>query len=133
METRIEYLGGVQFSVEARGHRIICDQPADNGGADGGLSQPELFLGSLGACAGHYALQYLKSRNLAVEGLSVHVTAEKLLKPARLDRFKIDVTAGGLTEAHQEGLLRSVKTCLIHNTLLQPVSIECSVVVPVTA
>src|SRR5437763_9744786 len=36
MEVTARYSGGVAFEVEARGHRIICDQPKENSGADGG-------------------------------------------------------------------------------------------------
>ena len=34
MEVSATYLGGVKFEAEARGHRVICDQPVAGGGAD---------------------------------------------------------------------------------------------------
>ena len=52
METRIQYCGGTRFIAEARGHRVECDQPASNGGADTGMTPPEFLLVSLGTCAG---------------------------------------------------------------------------------
>ena len=39
MEMTVNYLGDVQFEAEARGHKIICDQPLDNGGADEGMTR----------------------------------------------------------------------------------------------
>jgi len=60
MEVIVEHLGGVQFEIKARQHRIACDQPAENGGFDEGMTPPELLLASLGSCAGFYAAQYLK-------------------------------------------------------------------------
>ena len=33
--------------MEARGHRLVCDQPRENGGADAGLTPPEFLLASL--------------------------------------------------------------------------------------
>lgn len=38
MDVSATFLGGVRFEVEARGHRLICDQPLDNGGGDEGMS-----------------------------------------------------------------------------------------------
>ena len=124
MEVSAHYLGGTKFEVNARGHRVICDQPIDNGGADEGMSPPEFLLASLATCAGYYATQYMKTRGLPAEDLKVRVTAQKAAQPARLASFEIEVTAIGLDERHQAGILRAVKACLIHNTLLGAPSIE---------
>lgn len=124
MEVEILYRGGVRFEAATRGHAIICDQPASNGGEDAGMTPPELLLASLGTCAGFYAAQYLKTRSLPTEPLAVKVIAEKVPQPARVGRFRIEVTAPALDEQHRAGVLRAVKACLIHNTLLHPPEIE---------
>ncbi|HKV40328.1 MAG TPA: OsmC family protein [Blastocatellia bacterium] len=127
MEVRANHLGDSKFEVVARGHRVICDQPSENGGGDLGMSPPEFLLASLATCAGYYATQYLKTRALTVENLKVQVTAEKAQQPARLASFRIEVTAYGLDEKHQNGILRAVKTCMVHNTLLGSPTIEVHV------
>jgi uncharacterized OsmC-like protein len=124
MTVSIRYLNGVKFEAEARGHRVLCDQPADNGGADEGMTPPEFLLASLGTCAGFYAAQYLRTRQLPADGLAVQVTAEKDMRPARLGRFSIEVDVPELEERHREGIMRAVKSCLIHNTLVQAPQIE---------
>ena len=125
MEVKITHLDRVKFAIQARSHTIVCDQPAENGGEDSGMTPPELLLASLGSCAAFYAVQYLKTRNLAESGVEVTVTAEKLKQPARLGNFRVHVVCPvSLTEAHTEGLMRSVHHCLIHNTLLTPSEIE---------
>jgi len=124
MEVIAQYLAGSKFEVTARGHRVICDQPLDNGGSDEGMSPPEFLLTSLATCAAYYGAQYLKTRGLPAADLGVRVTAAKALKPARLASFRIEVTGPVLEERHQAGILRAVKACLIHNTLLGEPSIE---------
>jgi len=37
MEVEILHLGEVKFEAITRGHRAICDQPANNGGLDSGI------------------------------------------------------------------------------------------------
>ena len=133
METSVSYLGGLRFEVNTRGHRITTDQPLENGGADSGMAPPELLLASLGSCAGHYAAEYLRARSLPMEGLQVHVQAEKALSPARLSLFRIRVDVPNVDSAHRALLLRTVKHCLIHNTLLRPASIEVEVETSVRA
>jgi len=124
METSVDYLGGLRFEVTTRGHHIVSDQPLENRGADSGMTPPELLLASLGTCAGYYAVEYLRARSLPTDGLRVHVEAEKAAKPARLNMFRIRVDARNVDQKHQDGLLRAVQHCLIHNTLLQPPSME---------
>lgn len=125
MELTVNYLGDVQFEAEARGHKIVCDQPIDNGGADEGMTPPEFLLASLGTCAGFYAVQYLKVRNLPTEGVTVKVTCDKVLGPARLDNFVVTIeTPGELSEKDVEGVRRAAEKCLVKNTMLMPPSMS---------
>lgn len=129
MEVKVTHLDQVKFSIQVRSHTIVCDQPADNGGTDAGITPPEFLLASLGSCAAFYAMQYLKTRNLAQTGVEVTVTAEKLKPPARLGNFVIKVFCPvALTEEQNEGLMRSVHQCLVHNTLLSPPAIQIELV-----
>jgi uncharacterized OsmC-like protein len=124
MEIRIQHLEGVKFAAIARGHRILCDQPPANGGADSGMTPPEFLLASLGTCAGFYAAQYLKNHGLSQDGLEVAVHADKAPAPARLGSFRVEVYSPGLGPEHEAGILRAVNACLIKNTLAHPPAIE---------
>ncbi|HTA42422.1 MAG TPA: OsmC family protein [Bryobacteraceae bacterium] len=127
MEVNVQHLGNSKFEVCARGHRLICDQPRDNGGSDAGMAPPEFLLASLATCAGYYAAEYLKTRSLPAGDLRVRVVAEKAQNPARLGSFQIEVSVPGLEERHQIGISRAVKSCLVHNTLLQAPKIEIAI------
>jgi len=131
MDVTVRYLEGVRFEAEARGHRLISDQPPEAKGGDQGMTPPELMLASLGACAGYYAAEYLRVRALPVHGLQVRVEADKASAPARLSHFRIfvDCPAAG-DERHRDGVLRAVKKCLIHNTLEHRPEIDVAVAVP---
>ena len=128
MELNARYAGGVKFEIAVRGHRVLCDQPVENGGADEGMTPPEFLLASLATCGGYYAAEYLNARKLSTEGLQVRVSADKATQPARLASFQIEVSLAECDERHRAGLLRAVKACLIHNTLVSSPAIEISVV-----
>ena len=81
MQIKVEQVENLKFAIRARRHSLICDQPAENGGSDHGMTPPELMLASLGSCALFYAVEYLKARKLSAEGLDVTVDAEKLKSP----------------------------------------------------
>jgi putative redox protein len=126
MRTSTRYLEGKSFETLIRGHRIVCDQPTSEGGADAGVTPPELLLASLGACAGHYAAEYLRARSLSLTGLAVYVSADKGTQPARLASFQIDIDCPDVGDKHRQGLLRAVRACLVHNTLTTPPAISVS-------
>jgi putative redox protein len=109
MEAVIQYVGDARFSAEARGHRVLSDQPYENSGTDAGMTPPELLLTSLGTCAGYYAVQYLRAQ------------------PARLDPFQITVLAPDVEGRHQDGLMRAIRSCLIHHTLQHQPHIDVQV------
>ncbi|MGQ9837544.1 MAG: OsmC family protein [Cyanobacteriota bacterium] len=131
MDVHITYQGGVKFQAESRGHRILSDQPLDDQGQDSGMTPPEWFLASLGACVGFYALKYLEARQLDPSRLEVVVTAEKVLHPTRLDNIRIQVKPGiPLDERQQKGLEKAVDTCIIHNTLTHSPTMITEIQVP---
>ena len=71
MEVTIHHLGDLKFEARARGHRVICDQPPDNGGSDSGMTPPEYLLVSLYARyrSDPHAQRFLAGVNPAVTGL----------------------------------------------------------------
>ena len=129
MEVLVEHLGDVQFEARARGHKILCDQPANNGGYDEGMTPPELLLASLGTCAAFYAADYMRSRKLGGQAPTVRVVADKVKGPARLDNFRVEVcVAPDLSPADRAGIERAAHKCIIHNTLLSTPVIDLRVI-----
>ena len=127
MNVTVKQIDKYQVEINARGHRVVCDQPAENYGNDAGMTQPELFLGAIGACAMHYAIAYLSGRCLPVSGLSVRVTGTKGGHPARISAIGLQVEAPAVEPRHQQGLERAIRACLLHRTLLDPPQIGIEV------
>jgi uncharacterized OsmC-like protein len=128
MEVKITFRSGVQYVAEARGHQVICDQPVDGGGEDGGMTPPEFLLVSLGTCAMYYAANYLRMQKIAADGMTVKVEAEKVMNPPRLGKFRIVIEVPGvMEERHLEGARRSAEKCLVKNTLLNVPEIALTV------
>jgi uncharacterized OsmC-like protein len=112
--------------AEARGHRVISDQPKEKGGTDLGMTPPELFLASLGACVGVYAASYCRNHKLAYEGMEVRVVS-KIAEdsPRRMGSVEVYLkTPAVVPEELKAGLLSTARRCLIHNTLNQPPEIK---------
>jgi len=135
VEVQVEHLGSVQFLIQTRGHSILSDQAAADGGFDEGMTPPELLLASLGSCAGFYAAQYLRKHKLATEGTRVQVRCEKVKdSAARLTNFVVEVQVPvQLSAEHRKGVEQAVAHCLVHNTLIHTPKITLKVEGTVTA
>lgn len=70
-ELKVTLPGGRRVDVSVRGHVIHTDQPADNGGTDTAPTPFELFMASVGACAGIFVQGFCAARQLPTGGISI--------------------------------------------------------------
>ncbi len=63
--------GGRRVDAHLRGHVVHTDQPKDNGGEDTAPSPFELFLASIGTCAGIFVQGFCAKRGLPFEDIRV--------------------------------------------------------------
>lgn len=66
----------VQVEAEARGHKVIIDEPADLGGTDTGMNPVELLLSSLGACQSIVARTFAKKFKVDLQSFWVEVEGD---------------------------------------------------------
>lgn len=112
--------------VEARGHKLICDQPSQNDGTDVGMTPTELLLGSLGACVSLYAASYCRNHGLAYEGIEVEVVSHTADDPPRrMGSIEIRLRMPAqIPDRLKAGLLSTARRCYVHNTLTHPPMIK---------
>jgi uncharacterized OsmC-like protein len=118
---RIEYAGGMKLVASHRGHTVVTDQTAKEGGDDTALTPTELFIASLGTCPLVYVLAFAKRHDIPVEGLTADVDYEIVDNPRRVGRFSIAIRfPQPVDDQHRAALQRAAEQCLVHNSLLQP-------------
>jgi len=118
LEITLQHTGGARFVAEARKHRLVIDQPAEDGATDHGMSPSEMLLVSLGSCIGQFVAQYLSMRGLSSDGLQVSVAAERTTRPLRLSGFRVEVIAPGLSDRQLRGLEKTLATAgLVHGAI----------------
>src|SRR5580698_5698701 len=120
MEVRIRPGRTTQSEAFARFHRVVCDHPFDNGGGDHGMTAPELMLSALGCCAMDGAVEYLRARKLASDSIGMRISAAEGGDPRRMVEIGIELDAPGLSAKTREGLLKTIETCMLQQTLTVP-------------
>ncbi|MDX2009642.1 MAG: OsmC family protein [Myxococcaceae bacterium] len=108
---------GRRVDVRVGGHVIHTDQPLDNGGEDTAASPFQLFLASLGACAGIFVQGFCAKRGIdparvriverpsySADGGLVEVALELELPP-------------GFPEKYTDALVRVVDQCSVKRAI----------------
>jgi putative redox protein len=114
----IVWTEGVRLEVLARGHRIVVDQPKEEGGEDCGMTPVELFVGSLGACIGYYAVRFCQRHRMPTEGLNVAMSWEYAEAPHRIGAMTARVHfPGKLDPKMKERLQKVLEGCTVHESI----------------
>ncbi len=115
--------GGKRVDTQIGKHVIRTDQPVEAGGEDSAPGPFDLFLASIGTCAGIFVAGFCHKRELPTEGIRIaqrnHFDPETKL----LTRVELDVVVPqGFPEKYLEALVRVADQCKVKKAIAaQPV------------
>jgi putative redox protein len=117
----IRFPGGLRVDAVHEGFSIRTDQPVAQGGGGEAPSPFDLFLASIGTCAGLYALRFCQQRNLDTEGLALSLSPERDTSGKRVARIRIEIALPSAFPAkYREAILRAVDQCAVKRHLAEP-------------
>jgi ribosomal protein S12 methylthiotransferase accessory factor len=109
--------GGRRVDAHVAGHVIHTDQPLDNGGEDTGPSPFQLFLASIGACAGIFVQGFCAKRGIDPAGLRIIERPSYAADGALVD-VALDVELPpGFPEKYTDALLRVIDQCSVKRAI----------------
>lgn len=121
MDMRISFPGGVSVQADYKGFRVISDQPEVHGGTNQAPSPFDLFLISLGNCAGFFALRFCQQRNLATDGLELSLDVEHHPKLKQLQKVTISIRLpDGFPDKYRDAIIKATDQCSVKKALLEP-------------
>jgi len=110
----VSFPGGKRVDVRIRDFEIATDQSVKAGGDSSAPEPFDLFLASMAACAGIYALNFCQSRKLSTEGLSLSMLWERDEKRPLRARGRLRLTLPeGFPPKYREGILRAMNLCAV--------------------
>ena len=125
MEMIIDFPGGARVDAHFRGHELPTDQPAGGGGQDAAPMPFELFLASIGTCAGIYILGFCRQRGIPTEG--IRILQRNNFSPVNGMVEKIDLeiqVPPTFPKQYYEALIRSADLCKVKKSLEHPPKFE---------
>ena len=121
MEMAITFPGGARVDATFGPHTVRTDQPAKGGGDDSAPSPFQLFLASIGTCAGIYVLGFCRQRGLPTDGIRL---AQRLrVDPATgmVTGINIDIQVPPeFPEKYHAALVRSAEQCAVKKHMEAP-------------
>ena len=125
MEMIIDFPGGARVDAHFRGHDLPTDQPAGGGGQDSAPMPFELFLASIGTCAGIYILGFCRQRGLPTEGIRIVQHNNFNALNGMVDKIDLEIQVPPtFPKQYHEALIRSADLCKVKKTLEHPPTFE---------
>lgn len=125
MSVKITFPGGLAVNATFKGFTVTTDQRIEYGGGGTAPEPFDLFLASLGTCAGLYALRFCQQRGIATDGLGLTLATEKDPEGKRiaLMHFEIELPIG-FPEKYREAIIRAVDQCAVKRHIVEPPRFE---------
>jgi ribosomal protein S12 methylthiotransferase accessory factor len=117
----IRFPSGRRVHAHYEGFEIATDQSPDSGG-EGAAPEPfDLFLASLGTCAGVYVAAFCEKRGLSTDGLRIRQSWTREEESRRLTQVRLDIEVPeGFPEKYLKALERAADQCSVKKVLADP-------------
>lgn len=121
MEMEITFPGGKRVFADWAGFTIETDQPV-HGGGDGTAPSPfDLFLASIGTCAGIFALGFMQQRGIKPDGSRIVMKMEYDNLNRRISGIDLNlVLPKHFPHQYREAIVRAMDLCTVKKHMATP-------------
>jgi putative redox protein len=117
MEMIIDFPGGARVDAHFGPFTVATDQPP----VASAPSPFEVFLSSIGTCAGIYILGFCRQRNLPTEGIRIVERISHSRNNGMLEKVDLEIQIPpDFPEKYRDSLIRSAELCAVKKTLDNP-------------
>jgi ribosomal protein S12 methylthiotransferase accessory factor len=121
MEMIIDFPGGARVDAHFGPYTVMTDQPVVAGGEESAPAPFELFLASIGTCAGIYVLGFCKQRGLPSDGMRIVQRVHRDPQTGMVGNIELEIqTPPAFPEKYLPALVRSAELCLVKKHLEKP-------------
>ena len=124
---KITFPGGLKVNAEYHGFNHSTDQPIKSGGNESAPSPFDLFLVSIGTCAGYYMVQFCRSRDIDTEGMELNQSLRYNPEKKLIESIHISVTLPiDFPDKYRSAILKAAEQCTVKRHLENPPEIKIS-------
>ena len=117
----IIFEGGKVITALHHGHAIRTDQTVDNGGTDSAPAPFDLFMASIGTCAGIYVKSFCDNRKIPTDGIKLIQTSQFNKETGLPVNIKIDIQVPpSFPEKYIDSLIHVAELCKVKKSIANP-------------
>ncbi len=103
------------------GHKIRTDQPLDNGGGNIAPAPFDLFMASIGTCAGIYVKSFCDRRNIPIDRIRISQDIEY----SNESHLPVNITINiklpeDFPEKYREAVVSAAELCAVKRSIANP-------------
>ncbi len=119
-EIIVRLTGGRRVEAQLGEHRVVTDQPRENGGEDSAPSPFQLFLASLGTCAGIFVQGFCARRGIPFEEIRL-IERPTFSESGALEavEFQLELPAS-FPPNYEDAVLRVIDQCSVKRAMQSP-------------
>jgi ribosomal protein S12 methylthiotransferase accessory factor len=126
----ISFPGGKKVNAEIDGRIIATDQPRDHGGEDSAPAPFNLFLASVGTCAGIFVLGFCQARGIDATGVRLEQSMEWDPQTDALTRISLQIhVPASFPAKYHSALVRAADGCAVKKAILAQPKFDVTTVV----
>ena len=126
-EIIVRLTGGRRVEAELNGHHVLTDQPQSNGGEDTAPSPFQVFLASLGTCAGIFVQGFCAKRGIPYKDIRL-IERPTYCSTGALESVEFELQLPpDFPPNYEEALLRAIDQCTVRRVLRSPPTFRSSV------
>lgn len=120
-EMRIYFPGGKKVYADYKDFTHKTDQPVHAAGEGSAPSPFDLFLASLGTCAGFYVLGFCQNRGIATEGIELIQSLEVDPETRMVSKVNLEIKLPPtFPEKYKSAVIQSATLCTVKKHLENP-------------
>jgi putative redox protein len=117
----ITFDGGKVVTAHSKDHVIKTDQPVNSGGENSAPSPFELFLASIGTCAGIYVKSFCDNRKISTDNIRIIQTAEYNKETGLPVNIRLDIKLpSDFPEGYKGAVIKAAELCKVKKTIASP-------------
>ena len=121
----ITFDGGKVITAHTNSHSIRTDQPVNAGGENSAPAPFELFLASIGTCAGIYVKMFCEQRDINTDGIKIIQSAEYDRQTGLPTFIKLDIQLPvDFPEKYKAAVINAADLCKVKKTIANPPRFE---------
>lgn len=125
MDMTIDFPGGARVDAHFGPYTVMTDQPPSGGGQGEAPSPFDLFLASIGTCAGIYVLGFCRQRGLPTEGIRIQQQVKRDFQNGMVNQVDLEIQVPPeFPEKYRDSLIRSAQLCAVKKHIEQPPAFE---------